>query len=88
MEVAAGAWAAHRRSVSVGLERKFLSALAMLVSREIWLERNDRVFRNKSSTVNMLFDQIKEKAVIWCHAGGKALCNIICRESKSFVSRP
>ena len=66
----------HKR----GGERKSLSSLAMLVSWEIWLERNALVFRNKSSTANMLFDKIKEEAVMWCHAEVKALCNIMPRE--------
>jgi hypothetical protein len=48
----------HKR----GQSRKALASLAMLVSWEIWKERNTSVFRNKSVTITMLLAKIKEEA--------------------------
>ena len=66
----------HKR----GASRKAMASLAMLVSWEIWKERNARVFRNISITSNMLVAKIKSEAVLWCYAGAKALSNVIPRE--------
>ena len=41
-----------------------MTSLAMLVTWEIWKERNARVFRNTASTANMVIDKIKEEAAI------------------------
>ena len=66
----------HKR----GASRKVMASLAMLVSWEIWLERNARVFRNNSSTATRLIDKIKEEAAMWGRAGAKAMCNFIPQE--------
>ena len=63
-----------------GDARKGLASLAMLVDWEIWLERNTRVFQNKSMTTTMLINKIKEEAEVWGRAGAKALCNFVPRE--------
>ena len=68
--------AIHKR----GGERKAVASLAMMVSWEVWTERNARVFRNNSTTAALVFDNIKEEANRWCLAGAKALCNLIPRE--------
>uniref|UniRef100_A0ACD5YJN0 Uncharacterized protein n=1 Tax=Avena sativa TaxID=4498 RepID=A0ACD5YJN0_AVESA len=47
----------HKR----GAQRKAMSSMAMLVSWEIWKERNARVSRNHSITVEMLVNKIKEE---------------------------
>ena len=57
--------------------KKGLALLAMLVSWQIWLEGNARVFRNKSTTVIIHVNKIKEEAVTWGDAGAKAICNMI-----------
>jgi predicted negative regulator of RcsB-dependent stress response len=56
-----------------GQSKKAMASLAMLVSWEIWKERNARVFRNNASTLSMLVTKIKDEAVIWSLAGAKAL---------------
>ena len=61
----------HKR----GDSRKAMALLAMLVSWEIWLERNAR----ESSTATMLIHKIKDEMVMWGRAGAKAFCNIIPR---------
>jgi hypothetical protein len=66
----------HKR----GANRKALTSLAMLVSWEIWLERNARVFQNRSATASMILQKIKDEMGLWSHAGAKALCNIMPRE--------
>jgi hypothetical protein len=66
----------HRR----GPQRKALSSLVMLVSWEIWKERNDRIVRNHSITTDMLVNKIKDEAHMWCFAGAKALCSVIHSE--------
>jgi outer membrane lipopolysaccharide assembly protein LptE/RlpB len=49
----------------------------MLVSWEIWKERTARVFRNLSSTANMLLAKIREEVALWGLAGAKELSNIM-----------
>jgi hypothetical protein len=61
-------------------ERKAMASLAMLVSWEIWKERNARVFTNKSLPANMLLVKIREEVNLWSLAGAKALCNTMPRE--------
>ena len=63
-----------------GDSRKAMASLIMLVSWEIWKERNGRVFRNESSTAIMIISKIKEEVIMWGFAGAKALCNIMPRE--------
>jgi hypothetical protein len=38
---------------------------------EIWKERNARVFRQTSSTTNMVITTIKDEAKVWCLARAK-----------------
>jgi hypothetical protein len=52
----------------------------MLVSWEIWKERNAHVFRNNASTLSMLVTKIKDEATIWSLAGAKALSVVMSRE--------
>jgi predicted negative regulator of RcsB-dependent stress response len=59
---------------------KAMASLAMLISWEIWNERNARVFRQYFSTSDMVINRIKDEAWLWCLAGAKALCNIMLRE--------
>jgi hypothetical protein len=57
-----------------------MASFGMLVSWEIWKERNVWVFRNQAMKLNMIVSKIKEDVVLWCQAGAKALCNIMPRE--------
>jgi hypothetical protein len=49
----------------------------MLISWEIWKERNARVFRNKSSTTDMEMIKIKDGVAMWSKTGTKALSDVI-----------
>jgi hypothetical protein len=59
---------------------KAMASLAMLISWEIWNERNARIFWNYFSTNDMVISRIKDEAMLWCLAGAIALCNIMPRE--------
>jgi hypothetical protein len=52
----------------------------MLVSWEIWKERNAQAFHNKSVTVAMLVAKIKHEAEMWQLTDAKALSNVMPRE--------
>ena len=60
--------------------RKAMMSLAMLVSWEIWKERNARVFRHHSSTNAMVVTRIKDEAIMWGLARAKAVSNVMPRE--------
>jgi hypothetical protein len=60
-----------------GQSRRAMSSLAMLVSWEVWKERNARVFRNHCSTVHMVATRIKNEATLWASAGAKTLGNVM-----------
>jgi hypothetical protein len=68
--------AVHKHAQS----RKAMTTLAMLISSEVWKERNAQVFRNDASTTIMAIKKIKEEALLWSYAGAKVLGNIIPRE--------
>uniref|UniRef100_A0ACD5UP75 Uncharacterized protein n=1 Tax=Avena sativa TaxID=4498 RepID=A0ACD5UP75_AVESA len=50
-----------------------MASLAMLVSWDVWKDRNDRVFRNHYSTIPMVVSRIKEEVMLWAKAGAKPL---------------
>ncbi|KAF7101590.1 hypothetical protein CFC21_102877 [Triticum aestivum] len=60
--------------------RRSLTCLMLLVSWEIWKERNVRVFCNVAVPVGVLVAKIKDEMALWCLAGAKHLCNIMPRE--------
>ena len=60
--------------------RRPLISLMMLISWEIWKERNARVFRNTAVPVGVIVAKIKDECSLWSLAGAKHLCNIMPRE--------
>jgi hypothetical protein len=68
--------AIHKR----GEQRKGLASFMILISWEVWKERNTRVFNNKATTAPMLVAKIKDEIALWSLAGAKALSNIMPRE--------
>ncbi|KAM3244770.1 hypothetical protein ACQJBY_056229 [Aegilops geniculata] len=60
--------------------RRALLSLMLLISWEIWKERNARVFRSTAIPVGVLVTRVKAEASLWCLAGAKYLCNIMPRE--------
>ncbi|KAF8650663.1 hypothetical protein HU200_063815 [Digitaria exilis] len=55
------------------MPKKAVRALVMLVTWEIWKERNARIFRHHESSALLLFTKIKSEASDWCLAGAKHL---------------
>uniref|UniRef100_A0A453SEU3 Uncharacterized protein n=1 Tax=Aegilops tauschii subsp. strangulata TaxID=200361 RepID=A0A453SEU3_AEGTS len=62
---------------SFSQSRRALISLMMLISWEIWKERNARVFRNTAVPVGVIVAKIKEEASMWCLAGAKILSNVM-----------
>lgn len=56
------------------------SLFLMLISWELWKERNARVFRNVSSPSTILVEKIMNEATLWALAGAKGLGVILHRE--------
>lgn len=54
-------------------QRKGIDTLFMLISWQLWNERNGRVFRNEASTMQALLQKIKDEACRWIAAGAKDL---------------
>jgi hypothetical protein len=57
--------------------RKGFASLTLLVTWEVWNERNARVFRNKSAPSGFVIDKIRNEARLWVLAGAKRLGNIM-----------
>jgi hypothetical protein len=57
-----------------------MASLFMLISWEIWKERNVRVFRNTYTTSSFIVVKIKEEIALWSLAGAKAVGNVMPRE--------
>jgi hypothetical protein len=60
--------------------RKGLSSLILLTVRELWNERNAKVFRNEASMPGSILSRIKGSANLWATAGIKHLSAILLRE--------
>ena len=60
-----------------GHRRKTISSLVMLVSWEVWKERNARVFQKKSSMPTTVLEGIKVEARNWVLAGAKHLGSLM-----------
>jgi hypothetical protein len=55
---------------------KGLYSTIILITWEIWKERNARVFNNKSSMASALLQRIKDESENWIMAGTKHLADI------------
>jgi hypothetical protein len=60
--------------------RKAMASLTLLVSWEVWNERNARVFRAKNAPPQVVFDNIKKEGRLWVIAGAKKLGEMMPRE--------
>jgi len=56
-------------------QRKGTDTLFALVARELWKERNARLFRNEAATSVQLLATIKQIADLWIEAGARHLEN-------------
>ena len=64
-------------STTAAVPKKAVRSLAMLISWEVWKERNNRVFNRKEMSATRLMEKIKAEAAIWATAGAKNLASII-----------
>jgi hypothetical protein len=49
----------------------------MLISWEVWKERNNRVFNQKETPPTRLLEKVKAEAAFWARAGAKNLASLI-----------
>jgi hypothetical protein len=49
----------------------------MLISWEIWKDRNERVFNNKSSLPSAIMHKIREEGKDWVLAGAKGPADLL-----------
>ena len=56
---------------------KVVRSLTMLISWEVWKERNNRVFNRQETSATRLMEKIKAEAVIWATAGAKDIASVI-----------
>ena len=68
-------WQALARSPSSS--PKGLKTAIMLITWEIWKERNERVFNKKSSLPVVVMHKIREVAKDWILAGAKNLADLV-----------
>jgi hypothetical protein len=61
-------------------QRKAIASLSLLITWEIWNERNTRVFHNKHAPPSAILDIIKKEAHLWIIAGARRLGEIILGE--------
>jgi hypothetical protein len=60
--------------------RKGLRSLTLLVSWEIWKERNNRIFDRRGASVPSFVNRIRDEVSLWIAAGGKVLAGLLARE--------
>jgi hypothetical protein len=54
-----------------------MASLGMLISWEIWKERNTRVFWNIYTTSSFVVTKIKKEVALWSLADAKAVGNVM-----------
>jgi hypothetical protein len=59
--------------------RKGLRSMTLLVSWEIWKERNNRIFDRREASVPSFVNRIKAEASLWIAAGAKDLAGLLAR---------
>ena len=59
------------------MTRSAVRSLALLVTWEIWRERNARVFKNHETSALSLLAKMKSEVTAWVAAGAKALVSLI-----------
>ena len=65
---------------SGGYIKRAIVSVMMLVSWEIWKERNAIFFQNVSAPTSIVIAKIKEEAHLWSLAGAKQLSTVMSRE--------
>jgi hypothetical protein len=60
--------------------RKTLGSVVLLISWEIWNERNARSFRHKHAPPTVIFGNIKKALKLWVTVGAKQVSILMPRE--------
>jgi hypothetical protein len=63
------AWWLQRRLLLDSVKRRGFDSLVLLVSWEVWKERNARIFRNEVSTTAVIAKRIHDEGSQWIDAG-------------------
>jgi hypothetical protein len=58
------------------ISQKAFRSLALLISWELWKERNSRIFNRSESPITTLVSKIKEEFSLWLSAGAKCLATL------------
>lgn len=61
-------------------QRKGMDSLFILVSWQIWKQRNDKVFRGETASAQRISQKIKDEAKVWIAAGASGLGSLVPRE--------
>jgi hypothetical protein len=72
-------WWKHIRAGSSDLQRAGMDSLFVLVSWQVWKERNARCFRGSSASVAELLQLIKDEGDRWIQAGALGLGSLVGR---------
>jgi hypothetical protein len=67
----------RRRFTSKDYPKKAMASLVMLISWEIWKERNAQIFRDTYTTSSYIIIKIKEEVALWSLAGAKAVSDVM-----------
>jgi hypothetical protein len=54
-----------------------MASFTMLITLKFWNERNDRMFNNKHTPSQVIFDKITKQAMLWVLAGAKSLGHLM-----------
>jgi hypothetical protein len=63
------AWWLQRRLLLDSVKRRGFDSLVLLVSWEVWKERNARIFRNEVSTAAAIAKRVHDEGSQWIDAG-------------------
>ncbi|PNT63568.1 hypothetical protein BRADI_4g17407v3, partial [Brachypodium distachyon] len=59
------------------VHRQGMGSLFILMCSSIWRERNERIFRDKESSLRQIITVIKDEAQAWAFAGARALRKLL-----------
>jgi hypothetical protein len=78
-------WVLNMADVQPKTVKEGIKSLLMLVIWEIWRERNSRVFRKTSRSVQQIFSSVQDEARTWAHAGNKGLQLLLATRTQGNV---
>lgn len=73
-------WQREQTDEAEKLQQKGLRSAVLTTLWEIWMERNNRIFRGKESTPSALASKIIDELRLWEMAGAKGVKYIMLRD--------